>query len=325
MKSLVLPAAILQMASLFLAGCQSQPASPPSPPVLTDQPTLAAPAGEIEIATEPVDAIVINEDPPRSATFNINTLSYELPGMEEVEVLNITYAHHGDLPLTMDVYYPPGTPTDARLPVVIFGIGYKMSFQPLRNAHFYTSWGRLVASAGMVGIAYDTEQPDQDLEILVEFIRQHADKLRIDPDRIGIWSSSANPPTVMSYLMQEKREGIRFSVYFYGSSITPDGRYAEEMAKVCRGRGCLVSELTGGNYIDPDLPLFVVKVGRDFVIKANEAMDYFIDFMRGEGVEITVVEYEEGRHGFDTEQETDEAAAIIAQTIEFMQEQLGID
>jgi hypothetical protein len=33
---------------------------------------------------------------------------------------------------------------------------------------------------------------------------------------------------------------------------------------------------------------------------------------------VTVVFYEEGVHGFDTEQQTEESAAVIAQTIEFM-------
>jgi hypothetical protein len=68
-------------ASLILAGCHSLSASQTSLTAPSDEPTLAAPAEISQMTTEPVDTIVINEDPPRSGTFNINTLSYELPGM----------------------------------------------------------------------------------------------------------------------------------------------------------------------------------------------------------------------------------------------------
>jgi dienelactone hydrolase len=304
----------------LLTSCQSRPTfSTPTPPA------GAIRGAETPYASEPVPAIKINDDPPRSALFNMNTLPYELPGMDAVEVVNITYAHHGDEPLTLDVYYSPGAPADARLPVVVFGLGYRMSEQPLRNAHFYTSWGKLVAAAGIIGVTYDTEQPDQDLETLIEFIRDHAEELRVDPNRIGFMSSSANGPTVMSYLMQEGRKDVRFSIYYYTLSLTPDRKFTEQFETNCEQRGCLVADLANVSYVDPDLPLLIVKAGQDFIPHINEGLDYFIEYAQGEGADVTVIEYPNGRHGFDTEQHTDESATIIAQTVKFMQEQFGID
>lgn len=285
--------------------------------------TPARPQIHTEIASTQ-DGLMIDEDPYRGPLFHINTLAYELPGMDEVEVVNITYAYREDQPLTMDVYYPPGTPADARLPVVIFGLGYRMSKQPLRNAHFYTSWGRLVAAAGMAGIAYDTEQPDQDLEVLMAFIRQNWAALRIDPGRIGFHSTSANPPTVMSYLMQEGRQGIRFAVYYYGHSLTPDRKYAEGFDQSCSTRGCLMGELADVTYVDPKVPLLIVKAGKDFVPDSNEAMDHFVEYVRQGGTSVTVIEYEEGVHGFDTQQKTQESAEIIADTVAFMRANFGV-
>lgn len=256
--------------------------------------------------------------------FNINTVVYKLPGMDEVEVINITYAFHEEKPLTMDVYYPPGTPAEANLPVVVFGLGYRMSKEPLRNAHFYTSWGKLVAAAGMVGVTYDTEQPDQDLETVLAFIQDNATALRVDATQIGLMSSSANVPTVMSYLMQERREDIQFGVYYYGLSLTPDHKYTEEFGQNCEQRGCLVKELADVTYVDPELPLFVVKAGKDFIPNINEAMDHFLDYVRAAGAPVTVIDYEEGVHGFDTQQGTDESAEIMAETIAFMKENFGL-
>jgi hypothetical protein len=312
----------LLLTGSLLAACQPAPASVAAPtrPALTSVPTeTPGPA----VNTVPADALIVNENPGRSSLFNINTLAYELPGMDEVEVINYTYAFRENQPLTLDIYYPPGTPADAQLPVVVFGLGYKMSKEPLRNAHFYTSWGRLVAAAGMAGIAYDTEQPDQDLEILMAFIKDNAAALRIDPTRIGFHSTSANPPTVMSYLMQEGRKGIQFSVYYYGHSLTPDRKYIAGFEEQCAQR-CLAADLADVTYVDPELPLFIVEVGKDFVPNSNQAMDHFIDYVRAAGAPVTVVVYEEGEHGFDTQQHTVESAEIIAQTLDFMMESFGM-
>jgi hypothetical protein len=117
------------------------------------------------IESNPADGLLLNNDPPRLGTFK----AYDLPGMEAVEVKNYTYAYNDERELTLDLYYPPGTAQDAELPLVIFGIGYRYSKQRLRNAHFNISWGRLVAASGMAAAVYDTEQPDRDLDILMNF------------------------------------------------------------------------------------------------------------------------------------------------------------
>jgi hypothetical protein len=342
---------ILIIASLFLAACQFGSTSgteseenaiqettgveesgqdnatiPTTKTESTAETQAETPTTEIESSMASTEnGLLINENVERPALFKINTLAYELPGMDEVEVLNITYAYHGDRPLTMDVYYPPGIADDMQLPAVVFGLGYRMSSQALRNAHFYTSWGRLVAAAGMVGIAYDTEQPDQDLKILMTFIKENAAALRIDPAKIGFHSTSANPPTVMSYLMQEGRNGIQFSVYYYGHSLTPDRKYTEGFGEICLQRGCLMYDLADVTYVDPNIPLFVVRVGKDFVPNINEAWDHFVDYVRGEGATVTLIDYEEGVHGFDTQQKTQESAQIIADTVDFMKENFGMD
>lgn len=267
----------------------------------------------------------MNEDVSRSTLFNINTLAYDLPGMDEVEVVNITYARHGDEPLTLDIYYPPDFEADAQLPVVVFGIGYRMSELPLRNAHFYTSWGKLVAAAGMAAVAYDTEQPDQDLEILMAFLREYANGLGIDPNRIGVMSTSANTATVMSYLMQERKEYIRFSIYYYGLTLTPDRKYIDVLAQDCVSRGCLASQLADVSYVDPDLPLLVIKAGQDHLPDLNRAMDHFVAYVQDAGAPITLVVYEDGQHGFDTRQQTEESAEIIAKTLDFMRRNFAME
>ncbi len=348
MKKALTRAFVLILAGgMFISACQT--GSPPpiadaEPPLtitgtaVTAQTSTAVPAptagSQPSSTSAPLEGLAselsesgldVNPDPPRGSLFNYNTLAYEAPGMDQVEVVNLTYATHDGQPLTLDVYYPPGTTPDQRHPVVVFGMGFRMSQQPLRNEHFYTSWGKLVAAEGMVGIVYDTEQPDQDIQTLVVFLQEHAEALRIDPEQIGFWSSSTNVPTVMSYLMQEGREGFRFSVYYYGLSLTPDHKYFEVLSPNCEARGCLYTELADVSYVDPELPLFVVKAGRDFIPSINEAMDHFIKYVEDAGTNVTTVDYSNGRHGFDTEQKTDESAEVIELTLIFMKHHFGID
>ncbi len=271
------------------------------------------------------NGLQINEDPPRTSLFKLNTLAYELPGMDAVDIVNITYARRGDTPLTLDIYYPPALSAGERRPVVIFGLGYRMSKQRLRNEHFYTSWGKLVAAGGMVGVVYDTEQPDEDLEILMAFLRENAAALRIDDSQVGFMATSANGPTVMSTLMQPDSPDVRFAVYYYSLSLTPDGRYTDEFAAACQNRGCLVEELAGVTTIDPALPVFIVKAGQDFIPHINEGLDHFAETLRAAGAPVTVVNYADGVHGFDTQQRTEESARIIAETVDFMRAHFDLD
>lgn len=294
-------------------------------PVAEEEPLATPVAEEESVATPGAEGLIINEDVTRLATFRLNMLAYKYDGTEDVEVLNITYGHHNGTPLTLDIFYPEDLGEDARPPVVILGMGYRMSEMALRNAFAYTSWGRLLAASGMAAIAYDTEQPDQDLETLMAFVRDNAAGLGIDPDRIGFLSMSANTATVMSYLMQEGRDPIRFSVYLYGLTLTPDRKYTDLLDEVCAGRGCLVADLADVTYVDPELPLLVVKAGQDAIPNLNEAMDYFVDYAEKAGAPLTLIEYKSGMHGFDTEQQTRQSAATIAQTVEFMKSNFGLE
>ena len=54
-------------------------------------------------------------------------------------------------------------------------------------------------------------------------------------------------------------------------------------------------------------------------------MDHFIEYVSSEGATVIVIEYEEGVHGFDTEQKTPESADVIRQTVEFMLAGFGLE
>jgi hypothetical protein len=50
------------------------------------------------------------------------------------------------------------------------------------------------------------------------------------------------------------------------------------------------------------------------------AMGYFVIFVEEAGAPVTYIEYEDGEHGFDSQQKTPESAEIIARTLQYMKE-----
>ena len=102
----------------------------------------------------------------------------------------------------MDLYYPPDGGNGTGHPVVVFANGFRSSAVDMRLHGHYQSWGRLVAADRMIGVVYDTERPE-DLGAVIRYLKENAEELGIDPERIGLWSCSSHTPTALWYSMQE--------------------------------------------------------------------------------------------------------------------------
>jgi hypothetical protein len=251
-----------------------------------------------------------------------DTLAYSLPNMADVTVRHEAYLAVDGEALIMDVFYPPAMAKEEKAPVVIFVAGYSDSSPvtkgPLKEFSYYVSWGRLVAAAGLIAVTYQTERPS-DIESLVSYIRKHASELRIDPDRIGLWSCSANCLTAVSFAMQKDLGYLKFAVFYYGIMLSPDNWRRQEIDALCAQRGCYAVELKGIAHIRADLPVFIVKAGRDDVPYVNDSIDHFVGLANKEHALLTLVDFENGKHGFDDEQKSDpKASAIIRETLAFI-------
>jgi len=228
---------------------------------------------------------------------------YTLPEMDQITLANIEYKDG----LTMDAYYPLDFDFTQNLPVVIFVNGFvdeeieKMIGCKLKDSGVYISWGQLVAASGMIAIAYETYDPDVDAHDLINYIQANESWLRIDKDRICLWSSSANLPTALIALTDtstEYHDSLACAVIYYG--VTPPV-YADDLSA--------------------DIPLFIVKAGTDDA-SLNRQLDQFIEKARAANIPLEFVDYEDGIHGFDVWQDTDESREIIKQTLEFMKTHL---
>lgn len=242
---------------------------------------------------------------------------YAVKGMEGVRTASVPYSGK----LLADLYYPAGFDFSRRLPVVVFVMGYSTATTEawfgarLKDMGQYVSWGQLVAASGMIGVAYETDFPDDDISALVSFIRRRGPELGMDPARIAIWACSGNAQTGLVALTDKAAQppaprcGVLYYPvvsYFMNKSLNKD----EEVMPAPFKRA-----------LRPDIPVLYVKAGKDRP-EWIEGSDTFLAGAQKRGAPLQLVSYDQGIHGFDTDQDTEESRRIVGQTLEFLKANL---
>jgi dienelactone hydrolase len=292
----------------MLTGCATPSQILPSP-TATLQPTLPSPT-----------ATQLPPEPPFT-----NILVYDPPEMYKVIVETVQYPTLGDpsKTLPMDVFYPPDRRPAELLPAVVLVNGFPYSLEyGSRTFGSLPSWGRLIASYGLIAVAYETHNAS-DLEAVIGYIQQKGPDLGIDGSRLGFWSMSSHGGLASSFAFQENREYLKFAVFYYAWIMTPDNFMREEENTACVQYGCLGAELPDVKRLRNDLPVLVVRCGEDSAVGIAEA-DHFAQLATEAGVPLTLINFDEGSHTFDWRDTSvfgdvkDRAIEIIQQTLEFM-------
>lgn len=246
---------------------------------------------------------------------------FSVLGMDQVQIRrDVTYKGQGRDALSMDVYSPsdPAGP----MPAVIFVIGYDdstaeaMAVRRLKEWGSYESWGELVAASGFVGITYSTTAPPDDARAVLDFVRDHATDLNIDPARIGIWAASGNGPTALSLLADDEAR-LKFAVMFNTYMLDTDGDttiadMAAEIGFAAPNAGATVGDL------DASTAMFIVRSGRDEVPGLNWTIDRFVSAAIESNRAINFVNLPDAPHGFDTLYDTDESREVVSRALAFM-------
>ncbi|MGW8370235.1 MAG: alpha/beta hydrolase, partial [Gammaproteobacteria bacterium] len=180
----------------------------------------------------------------------------------------------------------------------------------------YVSWGQLVAASGMVGITYSCSDPLLNAQEVLQFVRANHERFNIDPERIGIWATSGNGPTALS-LLTNGPSGLRFAVLSntYMLDLEGDTTVADmagQFGFAVPSAGKSVRDL------DSDVPLFVVRSGKDEVPGLNGTIDRFIDGAIALNLPIRFVNLPDAPHSFDTLHDTEQSRATIRQIVAFM-------
>ena len=245
-----------------------------------------------------------------------------VPGMTDVRVRHdIPYGSDRAEELGIDLYLPDGA--SGPLPAVVFVTGYKdqgardLIGLRLKEWGPYVSWARLVAASGLASITYACAEPPENAMEVLRFIRENAGELHVDPDRVGIWTTSGNGPTALSLLM-DRPTYLRFAVFSNTYMLDLDGDttvadMALQFGFSAPNAGKSVAD------IDPDVSIFVVRSGRDEIPRLNPNLDRFIAHAVDSNLQLRFVNLPDAPHSFDLLHDTEETRRTIRQIVEFMQ------
>lgn len=238
-----------------------------------------------------------------------------IPLPENVKIIkDIEYTSVGDTPLLMDMYIPD---SKERLPLVVWihGGGWRSgSKENCQPALFLLQYGYAVASinyrlTGLIEFPAEIE----DCKSAIRFIRAKAEKYNIDPERIGVWGSSAGGHlaallgTTGNIKEFDKGEYLEFSSnvkavcdYFGPSSIrdmsskvsldvenAPEELLAGRIPRNVRK----AREASPVNYVSKDTcPFFIVHGDRDNVVPLSQSeMLYNALLKAGVPVELEII------------------------------------
>lgn len=249
---------------------------------------------------------------------------YRIAGMEDVKVRrDVEYRTTAAGALTMDIYYPPDFKRGARIPAVVFVLGYSdIGFQKMvgckqKEMCSYISWGQLSAASGLAAITYTTNEPATDIHALLQHVRRNAVPLGIDEERIGVWACSGNVPNALSILMQEPGDDLKCAVLCYGMTLDLDE--SASVAEAVKTWG-FVNPCAGRSVDDlpPDLPLFIARAGQDRTPHLNETLDRFLCKALSCNLPMTLTNHPEAPHAFDLFHENETSREIVRRILAFM-------
>jgi acetyl esterase/lipase len=254
----------------------------------------------------------------------------KVPGMDRVKVVeNLKYTKSDDPNVLMDIYIPPDLSENEKRPAVIFiHGGAKTDYTP-KDWGVYTTWGRIIAASGFVGITFThrLEYPNASLEKgaadvrdAIKYMRENADKYHIDKDRVSLIAYSAGGP-LLTLAMRGDMPFVRCLVGFYAFMDVQQSDYRKtEKPETVKSFSPITYLQTNANKIPP---MFIARAGHDEVPTMLDSIDRFVADALSKDIALTLVNHPQGVHGFDNQNDDERSREIIRSAIEFIRLHLG--
>ncbi|HEV8398148.1 MAG TPA: hypothetical protein VGQ37_27925 [Vicinamibacterales bacterium] len=249
-------------------------------------------------------------------------MAYPAPEPEQVTVSSgIEFARAESGPLTLDVYAPARRTPSVALPAIVLVAGYPdAGYEKLLGCRFKdmaasTSWARLVASFGMVAVIYGNSRPQEDLEALLRYLREHAAELGIDAERLALWALSGNGALALATLASSPAGSFRCAVF--SCAYLADLEGATHVADASRQWRFTYPDGFRVENLPVDLPVFVARAGREQDPGLNHALDRLVAAMLASNRPVTCVNFAAAPHGFELFHDTLETREVIRQMMRF--------
>lgn len=257
---------------------------------------------------------------------------YSVPGMDHVTISrDLVYKTVDGLQLKFDVYRPSGNSAPRR-PAIVFVNGDGPPEMILRAKDWgqYTSWGKLAAGVGLVGVTFNHRSTERltklrdassDVSDLLAHIQESGGEFGIDTRRQCVWVCSAGGPLVLPDLISQRPGFLRCTVVYYARL---DLRHLREPTSPVVDDETLraFSPLQHLEQATSLPPMLIVRAGRDRP-ELNETMDRFVSVALSRNLPVEVINHPDGQHGFDTLDDIPRSHEVIRRTLEFMRAHLS--
>jgi acetyl esterase/lipase len=244
---------------------------------------------------------------------------YSVPGMADVQVREeLVYKTVQGTPLHFDLYAPAGAARATPAVVLIHG-GPGPSLGA-RRWGIYTSYGRLLAASGMIGIAFDHRflGPDklrdsvEDLADLVRHVRNEGGNLGIDAGRLALWAFSGGGPLLAAPL-RDRPSWLQLVAAYYAAMEPLAGSYDESFSAIAAlGRDASNAP-----------PIARARAGRDMFPQIDSSIDRFVAAANAAGATVDLLTHPTGRHSFDILDRGDRSTEIIEHTLGVLRRSLA--
>jgi acetyl esterase/lipase len=265
------------------------------------------------------------QDPPWLKEFAFKRIVYSVPEMTRVKVAkNQIYKRASSEELKMDVYSLPGK---QRRPAVVFIHGGRIPRNLLttpKDWGAYVSLGQLVAASGFVGVTFNHRfyaweslaDSQSDVMDLIAYVRDNAESLGVEKDRIILWALSAGG-IFLSQPLQQSPPYIRSIIAYYSELDLQNQRKAAPASVTDETLREFSPVHHLGNKEKNVPPIFIARAGLDDK-ELNDGIDRFVQLALSRNLTVEVVNHATGHHAFDIEDNNERSREIIKRTIEFI-------
>ena len=258
--------------------------------------------------------------PPQPDVINSHNVLH-IPGQENAKlVADVIYTGTGADTQKTDVYISADAKPSDKRPLVIALSGADKA----KHWGFYKELGQVIAASGMIGVIPDkryrrgqTAEGSQDIRALIGFLKDNAGKYSGDGSRVCLWAFSGGG-MLLNVGMRGDLPQIKCLVNFYG--VVDIGRFPDAPKEAAESDYNPIVRLRR----DPDKlsPMLIARAGKDRA-PLNEGIDKFVSEALAKNLNIELIDYPEGQHGFDLYDDNDHSRQIVRRALQFIRENFG--
>ena len=164
---------------------------------------------------------------------------------------------------------------------------------------------------------------ERDLNDAINYVRNNAEELNVDKDRIALVAFSAGGP-LLSVVMRDTPPFVRGLVAIYSFL---DIQQSEMHRRGVGGDAEILKKYSPISFLAPNAaklpPILIARAGLDEIPGINDAANRFVTEALLRNVNVEVMNHPAGIHGFDNQTNDERSREIIRRTLDFLRSQLN--